>query len=190
MVKIRLARRGRKRRAIYDIVVADARAPRDGRFIEKLGTYNPNVNPALIDFDTEKAFDWVMKGAQPTDTVRAMLSYTGVLFRKHLQIGVNKGAITQEDADKKLAEWMKAKEAKIQGKIDNLSKTKDAEEKSRLEAETKKKETRAEAIKAKNVVEEEVVEEVVEEAATEATEAPAEEAPAAEGEASTEDTKE
>ena len=100
-VKIRLARRGRKARAMYDVVVADARAPRDGRFIEKIGIYNPNTNPALIDIDEDKAFKWVMDGAQPTDTVRAMLSYRGVMMRKHLQVGVTKGAITQEQADEK-----------------------------------------------------------------------------------------
>ena len=104
-VKIRLARRGRKKAAIYDIVVADARAPRDGKFIEKLGIYNPNTNPASIDFNEEKAFQWVMNGAQPTDTVKAMLSYRGILFKKHLQIGVAKGAISQETADARFEEW-------------------------------------------------------------------------------------
>ena len=100
-VKIRLARRGRKKAAQFDIVIADSRAPRDGRFIEKIGTYDPNTNPASINFDGEKAFDWIMKGAQPTDTVRAMLSYRGVLYRKHLQLGVIKGAISQDVADQR-----------------------------------------------------------------------------------------
>ena len=104
-VKIRLARRGRKALALYDVVVADARAPRDGRFIEKLGTYNPNTDPATITINEDRAFKWVMDGAQPTDTVRAMLSYRGIMLKKHLQIGVNKGAITQEDADKKFDAW-------------------------------------------------------------------------------------
>ncbi|MEP5612564.1 MAG: 30S ribosomal protein S16 [Cyclobacteriaceae bacterium] len=148
-VKIRLARRGRKKLAIYDVVVADARAPRDGRFIEKIGTYNPNSDPAAINLDSEKAFEWVMKGAQPTDTVRAMLSYKGVMYRKHLQIGVDKGAIKQEDADKKLAAWVADKESKIQGKIDSLSKDKAAAAKARFDAETKVKEARAEAIQKK-----------------------------------------
>lgn len=146
-VKIRLARRGRKKRAIYDVVVADVRAPRDGRFIEKLGQYNPNTDPATVDIDSDKAFDWVMKGAQPTDTVRAMLSYRGVMYRKHLQIGVEKGAITQEDADAKLEEWIKAKDQQIQGKIDTLSKEKSDKAKAAFEAETKVKEERAAALK-------------------------------------------
>lgn len=144
--KIRLARRGRKKQAMYDVVVADARAPRDGRFIEKLGTYNPNTNPASININEEKAFDWVMKGAQPTDTVRAILSYRGVMYRKHLQIGVNKGALTQEDADSKFGKWIEEKQAKIQGKIDQLSSDKQAEARARLEAEKKVSDARAEAI--------------------------------------------
>lgn len=183
-VKIRLARRGRKKLAMYDVVVADARAPRDGRFIEKIGIYNPNVNPAFIDIDSEKAFQWVMKGAQPTDTVRAMLSYRGVLYRKHLQIGVEKGAITQEEADKRLTEWTEKKEAQISGKAEQLATTKAAEAKARQEAETKVKEARAEAIRKRQ-------EEA--EAAAKAAEAPAEEAEegtAAEGEATEEPTQE
>ncbi|HEY4653086.1 MAG TPA: 30S ribosomal protein S16, partial [Cyclobacteriaceae bacterium] len=112
-VKIRLARRGRKKLALYDVVVADARAPRDGRFIEKLGTYNPLTNPVTVEINDERAFHWVMNGAQPTDTVKAMLSFRGVLLKKHLQIGVLKGALTQEQADSKLADWLNEKEAKI-----------------------------------------------------------------------------
>ncbi len=175
-VKIRLARRGRKKRAMYDVVIADARAPRDGRFIEKIGTYNPNTDPASINIDDNKAFDWVMKGAQPTDTVRAMLSYRGVMFRKHLQVGVDKGAISQEDADKKLAAWVEEKEAKISGKTDQLAKSKADARTARLAAEAKVSAARAEAIAAKNVV----VEEVVEEEVAEATEAVEAEAPAVE----------
>jgi len=148
-VKIRLARRGRKKLALYDVVVADARSPRDGKFIEKIGTYNPATNPASIILDDSKAFDWLMKGAQPTDTVKAMLSHHGVMLKKHLQIGVIKGAITQEQADGKLAEWMQAKEAKIQSKKDNLSKSKHDAAKARKDAETKVKEARAEAIRKK-----------------------------------------
>ena len=108
-VKIRLARRGRKRLAIYDIIVADARAPRDGRFIEKLGNYNPNTQPATILLKEEKALQWLLKGAQPTNTARNILSSQGVLFRKHLQVGVNKGALTQEAADKQFEAWQQAK---------------------------------------------------------------------------------
>ncbi|MCR9250924.1 MAG: 30S ribosomal protein S16 [bacterium] len=182
-VKIRLARRGRKKLAMYDVVVADARAPRDGRFIEKLGTYNPNTNPASIDIDADKAFDWVMKGAQPTDTARAILSYKGVMLKKHLQVGVNKGAITQEQADEKFQAWLDGKESQIQGKVDSLAKDKAAKAKAKLEAEAKVKEARAEAIAAKNKVEEEVAEEATEEATEEAA---SEEAPAAE--AATEET--
>src|SRR6187551_3039714 len=118
MVKIRLARRGRKKLALYDVVVADARSPRDGKFIEKIGTYNPATNPASIILDDTKAFDWLMKGAQPTETVKAMLSHHGVMLKKHLQIGVIKGAITQEQADSKLTAWQTAKETKIQSKKD------------------------------------------------------------------------
>ena len=136
-VKIRLARRGRKQRAIYDIVVADSRAPRDGRFIEKIGVYNPNTNPASIDLSEDKAFDWVMKGAQPTDTARAILSYRGIMMKKHLQIGVNKGAMTQEEADKKFTEWVESKQAQIQGKVDSLAKIKADKAKAALEAEAK-----------------------------------------------------
>jgi len=148
-VKIRLARRGRKKLAMFDVVVADARAPRDGRFIEKIGTYNPLTNPASIVLDDQKAFEWLMKGAQPTDTLRAMLSYRGVMLRKHLQIGVIKGALTQEQADAKLQEWITSKEAKIQGKRDNLTKSKEEAARARKAAESKVREARAEAIRKK-----------------------------------------
>lgn len=141
-----MTRRGRKKLALYDVVVADARAPRDGRFIEKLGTYNPNTNPATIVLNDEKAFQWLLNGAQPTDTVKAMLSYRGVLLRKHLQIGVIKGAITQEQADTKFADWKQTKEGKVSGKVDTLAQKKAEAAKARLEAEAKVKEARAEAI--------------------------------------------
>jgi small subunit ribosomal protein S16 len=153
-VKIRLARRGRKKLAMYDVVVADARAPRDGRFIEKLGTYNPLTHPATININDERAFHWVMNGAQPTDTVKTMLSYRGVLLRKHLQIGVLKGALTQDQADSKLADWIREKEDKIKSKLDKIVLSKNAESKARMEAETKVKEARAEAIKKKSIVQE------------------------------------
>ncbi|QIX60786.1 30S ribosomal protein S16 [Hymenobacter sp. BT18] len=148
-VKIRLARRGRKKAAQFDIVVADSRSPRDGRFIEKIGTYDPNTNPASINFDGDKAFDWIMKGAQPTDTVRAMLSYRGVLYRKHLQLGVIKGAISQDVADQRFTDWKEQKDAKIEGKRTTLGTAKDEARKERLAAETKVKEARAEALRAK-----------------------------------------
>src|SRR6185436_10976955 len=108
MVKIRLARRGRKKLAMFDVVVADARSPRDGKFIEKIGTYNPLTVPAAIELKDDRAFHWLMNGAQPSDTIRAVLSYRGILYKRHLQIGVNKGALTQEQADAKLADWVKA----------------------------------------------------------------------------------
>jgi len=149
-VKIRLARRGRKKLAMYDVVVADARAPRDGRFIEKLGNYNPNSDPAFIDINDERAFQWVMEGAQPTDTVRALLSYRGIMYRKHLQVGVNKGAITQEAADKKLTQWLEEKRAQIQNKIDKLSKEETSAAQKRREAELKVNEARIEKIKQKS----------------------------------------
>ncbi|EJF09496.1 30S ribosomal protein S16 [Pontibacter sp. BAB1700] len=178
-VKIRLARRGRKKAAIYDIVVADARSPRDGKFIEKLGTYNPNTNPASIDFSEEKAFQWLMNGAQPTDTVKAMLSYRGILYKKHLQIGVVKGAISQETADARFEEWKKEKEAKIESKRTTLGSEKEAKRKAALDAETKVKEARAEAIRQR-----EADKAAANAPAAEAEEAP--EAPAAEGESTEE----
>ncbi len=149
MVKIRLARRGRKKLALYDIIVADSRSPRDGKFIEKIGTYNPLSNPASIVMQDDRAFHWLMNGAQPSDTVRAMLSYRGVMYKRHLQIGVGKAAITQEQADAKLAEWIKAKENKIQSKKDTLASAKAEKVKSRKEYETKVREARAEAIRKK-----------------------------------------
>jgi len=148
-VKIRLARRGRKKLARYDVVVTDSRSPRDGRFIEKIGTYNPLTNPAAIELNDEKAFEWLMKGAQPSDVVKAMLSYRGVMMRRHLQIGVIKGAINQEAADKKLADWKTEKDTKIQSKRENLTKSKQDAAKARKDAETKVKEARAEAIRKK-----------------------------------------
>jgi small subunit ribosomal protein S16 len=151
-VKIRLARRGRTKLAMFDVVVADARAPRDGRFIEKIGTYNPLTNPATINLNEDKAFQWLMNGAQPTDTVKAMLSYRGIMLKKHLQIGVIKGAITQDQADSKLTDWVKSKEAKVQSKLDTLAKSKADSAKARREAETKVKEARAEAIRKKQEV--------------------------------------
>jgi len=156
-VKIRLARRGRKKHAMYDVVVADSRAPRDGKFIEKIGTYDPNTNPASIKLNDEKAFNWVMDGAQPTDTVRAILSYRGILLKKHLQGGVNKGAITQEEADKKFEAWVAEKEGKIQSKTDKLSADKEAKAKARMEAEKKVATARAESIAARKKAEEEAL---------------------------------
>jgi small subunit ribosomal protein S16 len=152
MVKMRLARRGRKKLALYDIIVANVKSPRDGRFIEKLGVYNPNTNPATIEFDEDKAFDWIMKGVQPTDTVKRILSYKGILFRKHLQVGVNKGAISQEQADAKLVAWKADKAAQVQAKVDKLATAKTSASKAKMDAETKIKEARVISIQKKGQV--------------------------------------
>ncbi|GGH44228.1 30S ribosomal protein S16 [Dyadobacter endophyticus] len=186
-VKIRLARRGRKKKAIYDIVVADARAPRDGRFIEKLGIYNPGTNPASIVLESDKAVDWLLKGAQPTDTARSILQHEGVLLRKHLQVGVLKGAISQEVADSRFEEWKGSKTDRKATAADTLASQKEADKKAKLDAERKVNDARAEAIAKKNAppveeapASEEVVEETAtDEAAIDATDAAAE-APAAE----------
>ena len=145
-VKIRLARHGKKNYAFFHIVVADSRAPRDGRFIELLGTYNPNTNPASIILDCEKALDWLNKGAQPTDTCRRILSYKGVLLRKHLNKGVAKGAMTQEQADAKFNAWVAEKEAKVAGKKAQLAQKSAADKKAGLEVEAKVNAARAEEI--------------------------------------------
>ena len=146
-VKIRLARRGRKKMAIYDVVIADARAPRDGRFIEKIGSYNPNTDPASININNDRALKWLMNGAQPTDTVKAMLSYRGVMLKKHLQIGVVKGAITQEQADEKFQTWLDGKEKAISIKVEKIQSVKESVKKTALEAETAKNQARLDAIK-------------------------------------------
>ena len=148
--KIRLQRHGKKGKPFYYIVVADARAPRDGRFIERVGSYNPNTNPATIDINFDKTLEWVNNGAQPTDTCRAILSYKGVLYKKHLQGGVKKGALTEEQAETKFAEWLDQKDSKITGKKSNLNAAKDEARKLALIAEAKKKEDKAAAIAAKN----------------------------------------
>src|SRR5690606_34554065 len=149
-VKMRLARHGRKRYAFYHIVVADSRAPRDGRYIERIGTYNPNTNPATIDLDFDKAYDWLVKGAQPTDTVKAILSYKGVLYKKHLMGGVKKGAFDADEAERKLEKWLTEKEAQIQAKRDRLAGEESAAVKKQLDAETKLREAKEAAIAARN----------------------------------------
>ena len=145
-VKIRLARHGKKGFAFYHIVAADSRAPRDGKFIEKLGTYNPNTNPATIDLNFEKALDWLLKGAQPPDTCRAILSYKGVMYKKHLLGGVAKGAFSESDAEAKFNKWLSEKQTKIENKTNKLASDAKSAEKSRLAAETKIKEERAAAL--------------------------------------------
>ena len=182
-VKIRLQRRGRKKLAIFDIVVADSRSPRDGKIIEKIGTYNPNHNPASIELNNEKALEWVMKGAQPSDTARAILSYKGVMYKKHLQVGVLKGALKQEDADKKLEAWLKEKESQIDKKVTKLEKDRVDSEKKRIDAEKafnkKREEENKKKLEAKLAAEEAPAAEEAKEEAPAAEEAK-EEAPAAE----------
>jgi small subunit ribosomal protein S16 len=168
-VKIRLQRHGKKQRPFYWIVAADARAKRDGRFLEKLGTYNPNTNPATIELNLDQAVQWLHNGAQPTETARAILSYKGALLKHHLDGGIRKGALTQEQADAKLAAWIEDKAGKVDAKKEGLSKVQiDAKAKA-LKAEKVANEKRinaaAEALKAAEapeVVEEEAVEEVAE----------------------------
>jgi len=162
--KIRLQRFGKKGKPFYHLVVADSRAPRDGKFIERIGSYNPNTNPATIDLNFDKALSWVNKGAQPTDTCRAILSYKGVLYKKHLEGGVRKGALTQDQADAKFAAWLTSKDAQITGKKDSLTQTKEQVKKAALAAEAKRKEDKAAAIEAKYAAPAEVEEVAVEEA--------------------------
>ena len=147
--KIRLQRHGKKASAYFHIVVADGRAPRDGKFIEKIGTYNPNTNPATIDIDQDKAFEWLKNGAQPTDTCRAILSYKGVLYRNHLYRGVLKGALTQEQADAKFAKWLDEKQSKVESKKTRLADAAKSSAKERFAAESKAKEAKAAKIAAK-----------------------------------------
>ena len=168
--RIRLSRRGRKKLAIYDIVIADSRSPRDGRIIEKIGNYNPNTNPATINIDGDKALSWLMKGAQPSETVRAILSYKGLLLKKHLQIGVLKGALKQDEADKKLEKWLKEKEEKINKKISSLEESEKDAEKKRIDNEKAYNKKRAEEAKKK------LEEKLAKEAEEAKEEAPAEEA--------------
>ena len=180
--RIRLQRRGRKKRAFFQIVVADTRAPRDGRYIEKIGSYNPMTNPATIALNIDRATEWVMTGAQPSDTAAAILRYKGVMFKKHLQVGVNKGAITQEEADKKFAAWVEEKEAKIDAHKVSISEAKSAAKAEALKAETAKKDAIAAKVIAKNnpEMEEEATEEVVAAEETTTEEVATEEAPAVE----------
>jgi small subunit ribosomal protein S16 len=142
-VKIRLARKGRKKLAYYHIVVADSRSPRDGRYIEKIGKYNPLTNPATIELDFDKALGWLQNGALPSETCRAILSYKGVLIKKHLLEGVKKGAFDDAEAAKRFDEWIKQNEAKIEAKKSGLEKSKDDELDRKLEAEKKINEIRA-----------------------------------------------
>ncbi|MFN8239667.1 MAG: 30S ribosomal protein S16 [Bacteroidales bacterium] len=182
-VKIRLARKGRKKLAFYHIVVADSRSPRDGRYIEKIGKYNPITDPATIELDFNKALDWLQKGAQPTDTCRAILSYKGILLKKHLLDGVKKGAFDEAEAEKRFQEWMKNQESKIESKKSGLERSADDSKKKRVEAEKKVNEARASEIAKKNA---EKAAEAVAEANAENTTEPAGEAEAPQAEQATE----
>ncbi len=184
-VKIRLQRHGKKGKPFFHIVVADARARRDGRFIEKLGIYNPITNPATIELDVDSAVKWLNNGAQPTDTARAILSYKGALYKKHLQGGVAKGAFDEAEAEKRFNAWLEAKEAAVNAKKDGLTQSKEAAKKAALEAEAKVNEARLAAAaqaeadaKAAEEAANAPVEEVAEEVVAETTE----ETPAAEAE--------
>ena len=134
-VRIRLQRHGKKGKPFYWIVAADSRAKRDGRYLEKIGIYNPNTNPATVELDVDQAVKWLENGAQPSDTARTLLSYRGAMLRHHLNGGVQKGAFSQEEADKRFADWLEAKQAKIQTKIDGLDKQQADDVLKRLEAE-------------------------------------------------------
>ncbi len=175
-VKIRLQRHGKKGKPFYWVVAADARSKRDGKFLEKIGTYNPNTNPATIELNLESAVQWLHNGAQPTDTAKAILSYKGALLKHHLDGGVRKGALTQEQADAKLAAWLDEKANKVDAKKAGLSKAEEAAKakalKAEKEANAKRIAAQAEAAKVEEVAEE-VAEEATEETIVEA-EAPAE----------------
>ncbi len=191
-VKIRLQRHGKKGKPFYWVVAADARSKRDGKYLEKIGTYNPNTNPATVDLNLDAAVQWLHNGAQPTDTARAILSYKGALLKHHLDGGVRKGALTQEQADEKLAKWLDEKSGKVTAKTEGLSKAKADAKAKALKAEQKVNEDRiaaakqaeADLIAAQSATEatEDVAEEVTDAAEVEApaVEAPADETPAAE----------
>ena len=196
-VKIRLQRHGKKGKPYYWIVAADARSKRDGKYLEKLGAYNPNTNPATVELNVDGAVTWLQNGAQPTDTAKTLLSYKGALLKNHLVGGVRKGALTEEQAEAKFTAWLEEKESKIQAKADGLS---DVEAKAKADALAAEKAVNEARIAAAVPVVEEVEEEVAEEAAAETEEAPAaeaeapaveekvaEEAPAAEAKASNEE---
>ena len=178
-VKIRLQRHGKKGKPFYWVVAADARSKRDGKYLEKIGTYNPNTNPATIDLNLDSAVKWLHNGAQPTETAKAILSYKGALLKHHLDGGIRKGALTQEQADAKLAEWLEAKSGKVDAKKEGLTKAQaDAKTKAlKAEKEVNAKrlaaaaQAEADAIAAANPAVEEAVAEVeVEAAAEEVTE--------------------
>ncbi|MCK5781383.1 MAG: 30S ribosomal protein S16 [Flavobacteriales bacterium] len=169
--RIRLQRHGRKARPFYHIVVADSRSKRDGRFIEKLGTYNPITNPATIELNFDSAVEWLLKGAEPSDTARRILSYKGALLKKHLVEGMKKGALTEEQVASKFAAWLSEKDTKVSGTTDSIAKAKSDAKDAALAKDKEVSSKRAEAIAAKNAP---VVEETPAEEATEGTEEAAE----------------
>jgi small subunit ribosomal protein S16 len=175
-VKIRLQRHGKKGQAFFHIVIADGRAPRDGKFIEKIGTYDPKTNPATIHLEFDKAIHWLQKGAQVTDTTKAILSYKGVMYKNHLMKGVAKGALTQEQAEAKFEKWLNEKTGKIESKISKLADAKKDHYKKRMDAEAAAKESKAAKIAAKNAA---AAEAKVQEAAAKTEEVKTEEAPPA-----------
>jgi len=189
-VKIRLQRHGKKGKPFYWIVAADARSKRDGRYLEKLGTYNPNTNPATVEVKLDNAVNWLEKGAQPTDTARTLLSYRGVMLKHHLNGGIRKGALSQEEADKKFAAWLEEKEAKIQAKKEGLSQSESELKAKRLadeKAVSDKRLADAAAAEAEAAAEEAAAESTeAEEATTEVAKAPAEQTEAVAEEATTE----
>lgn len=179
--RIRLQRKGKKGRPYYHLVVADSRAPRDGKYIERIGAYDPNQNPAFIEIDRDKCLDWLQKGASPSDTCRAILSYTGIVYKNHLLNGVKKGAFNQEEADRRFDIWINEKNAKIEAKRTSVAAGKSGAEKERIAAELKKSQEMAAALSAKlaKAAAEETAAPAAEEAPAEATAAEGE-APAAE----------
>jgi len=184
--RIRLQRHGKKGKPVFHLVVADSRAKRDGKFIEKLGVYDPNTNPATITINFDSTLSWVQTGAEMSDTARAILSYKGILFKNHLLNGIKKGALTAEQVEEKFAAWEAEKASKVLGKIEGLDKNAVADKAARLKAEADANTAKAKAIEAKNTPEvEEVAEEEVAAPVEEVTEtpeaaAPAEEAPVVE----------
>jgi small subunit ribosomal protein S16 len=145
-VKIRLARHGKKGKPFYHVVIANSRSPRDGRYIERIGSYNPNTNPATVILNFDRALKWLRDGAQPTDTCRKLLSDKGVLVKNHLLKGVDKGAFTAEAAEEKFQKWVKEKETKVQSELDKLNSLTDKEAKKQFEAEAKANEEKAKAV--------------------------------------------
>ena len=185
--KIRLQRHGRKGKAFFHIVIADSRSPRDGRFIEKIGTYNPVTNPATIDLDLDRAVHWLQVGAEPTNTAKNILSYKGALMKKHLLGGVSKGAFSQEEAEKRFDAWLEERANAVQGKKDGLAKAKEDAKSAALEAEKKKSDARI-AVAEEAPAEE--VETATEEAAEVSEETTAEETPEVVAEATEEPASE